>query len=36
MQYAMPGSNDALFTFKSRYENFIGGRVGFTQRGWIL
>ena len=25
MQYAMPGSNDALFTFKSRYENFIGG-----------
>ena len=25
MQYAMPGSDDALFTFKSRYENFIGG-----------
>ena len=25
MQYAMPGSKDALFTFKSRYENFIGG-----------
>lgn len=25
MQYAMPGSKDALFDFKSRYENFIGG-----------
>jgi aldehyde dehydrogenase len=25
MLYAMPGSPDALFTFKSRYENFIGG-----------
>lgn len=25
MQYAMPGSKDALFTFNSRYENFIGG-----------
>jgi len=25
MQYPMPGSKDALFTFKSRYENFIGG-----------
>ena len=25
MLYAMPGSEDALFTFKSRYENFIGG-----------
>ena len=25
MQYAMPGSKDALYTFKSRYENFIGG-----------
>ena len=25
MQYAMPGNKDALFTFKSRYENFIGG-----------
>ena len=26
MLYAMPGSEDALFTFKSRYENFIGGQ----------
>ncbi|MFV8816812.1 aldehyde dehydrogenase family protein [Haliea sp. E17] len=25
MQYSMPGSEDALFNFKSRYENFIGG-----------
>jgi len=25
MQYAMPGSDDALFTFKNRYENFING-----------
>jgi len=25
MQYAMPGSKDALFVFKNRYENFIGG-----------
>ena len=25
MQYPMPGSKDALFTFKNRYENFIGG-----------
>ena len=25
MLYAMPGSDDALFTFKERYENFIGG-----------
>ncbi len=25
MQYAMPGSDDALHTFKSRYENFVGG-----------
>ncbi len=25
MQYAMPGSKDALYTFKSRYENYIGG-----------
>ena len=25
MLYAMPGSDDAMFTFKSRYENFIGG-----------
>ena len=25
MLYAMPGSEDALFTFKNRYENFIGG-----------
>ncbi len=25
MLYAMPGSDDALFTFKNRYENFIGG-----------
>jgi aldehyde dehydrogenase len=25
MRYAMPGSDDALFTFKNRYENFIGG-----------
>ncbi len=25
MLYPMPGSDDALFTFKSRYENFIGG-----------
>ena len=25
MIYAMPGSDDALFTFKSRYENYIGG-----------
>jgi aldehyde dehydrogenase len=25
MQYSMPGSDDALFTFKNRYENFIGG-----------
>ena len=26
MLYPMPGSKDALFTFKSRYENFIGGQ----------
>ncbi|MEP4146546.1 MAG: aldehyde dehydrogenase family protein [Halioglobus sp.] len=26
MLYAMPGSEDALFTFKPRYENFIGGQ----------
>ena len=25
MLYANPGSADALFNFKSRYENFIGG-----------
>ena len=25
MLYAMPGSDDAIFTFKSRYENYIGG-----------
>ncbi|TDG12141.1 aldehyde dehydrogenase [Seongchinamella unica] len=25
MLYAMPGSEDALFDFKPRYENFIGG-----------
>jgi aldehyde dehydrogenase len=25
MQYAMPGSQDAPFKFKSRYENYIGG-----------
>jgi aldehyde dehydrogenase len=25
MLYAKPGSDDALFTFKNRYENFIGG-----------
>ena len=25
MIYAMPGSKDALYTFKGRYENFIGG-----------
>ena len=25
MIYAMPGSPDAIFSFKSRYENFIGG-----------
>lgn len=25
MQYAMPGSDDALYTFKNRYENYIGG-----------
>ncbi len=25
MKYAMPGSPDALFTFKSRYDNYIGG-----------
>ena len=25
MQYAMPGSADALFTFNNRYENYIGG-----------
>lgn len=25
MIYANPGSADAIFTFKSRYENFIGG-----------
>jgi len=25
MLYAMPGSKDALFNFKQRYENFIGG-----------
>jgi aldehyde dehydrogenase len=25
MLYAMPGSEDALFTFNSRYENFVGG-----------
>ena len=26
MLYAMPGSDDALFTFKPRYENYIGGQ----------
>jgi aldehyde dehydrogenase len=26
MLYAMPGSEDALFTFKPRYENYIGGQ----------
>ena len=26
MLYAMPGSEDALFNFKSRYENYIGGQ----------
>ncbi|MEM1156369.1 MAG: aldehyde dehydrogenase family protein [Pseudomonadota bacterium] len=25
MQYAMPGTEDALYNFKPRYENFIGG-----------
>lgn len=25
MIYAKPGSEDAIFTFKNRYENFIGG-----------
>lgn len=25
MIYAAPGSNDAIFSFKTRYENFIGG-----------
>jgi len=25
MQYPMPGSENALHTFKNRYENFIGG-----------
>ena len=25
MLYAMPGSDDALFTFKPRYQNYIGG-----------
>lgn len=25
MQYAMPGSDDALYSFKDRYANFIGG-----------
>ena len=25
MQYAMPGAEGALYEFKSRYENFIGG-----------
>ena len=25
MLYANPGRADALFNFKSRYENFIGG-----------
>ncbi len=25
MLYAMPGSDEAIFNFKSRYENFIGG-----------
>jgi aldehyde dehydrogenase len=25
MQYAMPGNDDALFKFKNRYENFMGG-----------
>jgi len=25
MKYAMPGSPDALFSFKSRYDNYIGG-----------
>ena len=25
MLYAMPGTENALFTFKDRYENFIGG-----------
>ncbi len=26
MQYAMPGSEGALHTFKDRYENFVGGQ----------
>ena len=26
MLYPMPGSKDALFSFKNRYENFIGGQ----------
>ena len=25
MLYAMPGTENALFKFKDRYENFIGG-----------
>jgi aldehyde dehydrogenase len=25
MLYAAPGSDDAIFSFKDRYENFIGG-----------
>ncbi len=25
MLYTMPGSDDALFNFKNRYANFIGG-----------
>jgi aldehyde dehydrogenase len=25
MQYAMPGSDDALYSFRDRYANFIGG-----------
>jgi aldehyde dehydrogenase len=33
MLYAMPGTSDALFSFKSRYENFIGGQWVAPARG---
>jgi len=26
MIYAKPGDDGAIFTFKNRYENFIGGQ----------
>jgi aldehyde dehydrogenase len=33
MQYAIPGSKDALFTFQKRFENFIGGEWEAPKEG---